>query len=106
MARSEHAVGPCARTLRPPAAGDEGKDLLGLRARHLLLALGSDVGQFAQGNLEGHRHVIEAVDGDRLFAALHLTDELAAEPGALAQPLLAQPPLLAQGPQTLAEEFS
>jgi hypothetical protein len=50
--------------------------------------------------------VIETVDGDRFFATFHLTDELAAEAGPVAQSLLTQTPLLAERPQTLAEELS
>ncbi len=50
--------------------------------------------------------MIEAVDGDRLLSALDLTDELSAQPRALAQALLTQPPLLAERPQPLAQEFS
>jgi hypothetical protein len=47
---------------------------------------------------------IEAVEGDRLLAALDLANELAAERCPTPQSLLAEPALSAQVADTLAEE--
>src|SRR5258708_1942769 len=63
--------------LGPPPAGDEREDLFGLLARHRGRLVGPHVRQLTQGNLQRHRYVVEAVDGDRLLPALDLTDELA-----------------------------
>src|SRR2546422_4823193 len=42
----------------------------------------------SQRDLERDRHPVQAVDRDRLLAALDLSDELAGETGAITQPLL------------------
>ena len=55
--------------------------------------------------IERDRDTIEAVDGDRLLAALDLADEFPAEPGSLAESLLAERALLAECPEALTEEF-
>src|SRR5262245_21111244 len=102
--RPQHAVRPPDVTGAPPP-GDEREDLLGLGTRRLLLALRTDVRQFSQGDLQGHRHMIKAVDGNRLLPALDLADELAAQPRTLPEPLLAQASLLAEGAQPLTEEL-
>src|SRR5262249_7743423 len=74
--------------------------------RPLPARLGADVGEVAQGNPERDRHVVETVDRDRFLAALDLADELPAEPGFLAESLLAEGALFAQGTETLPENFS
>ena len=55
--------------------------------------------------IERDRHPVKAVDGDRLLAALDLSDELAGETGAITEPLLAESALLAERPQPLPEEL-
>src|SRR5436309_1128434 len=74
-------------------------------ARHLRRLVGAHVGQLAERNLQRHRYVVQAVDGDRLLAALDLADELAGQAGAIAQPLLAESALLAERPQPLPQEL-
>src|SRR4029453_303938 len=74
----------------PSAARDQGKNFLSLFGWDRSGPVGPHVGKLAQRNLERHRHVIQAVNRDRFFATFHFTDELAAETGPLAQPLLAQ----------------
>src|SRR5213594_4542358 len=91
--------------LGPPPAGDEREDLLRVLARHLRRLVGAHVGQLAERNLQRHRYVVQAVDGDRLLAALDLADELAGQAGAIAQPLLAESALLAERPQPLPQEL-
>src|SRR6266850_1867576 len=103
--RLQHLVG-AADFLGAAPVADEREDALGVLARHAGRLVGAHVGELAQRNVERDRDVVEAVDRDRLLAALHLADELAAEAGALAEPLLAQAVLLAQGAQPLAEEFA
>src|SRR6266404_9405824 len=74
----------------PPPAGDEREDLFGLLARHRGRLVGPHVRQLTQGNLQRHRYVVEAVDGDRLLPALDLTDELARSAIPISQPPLAE----------------
>src|SRR3989449_10800802 len=94
-----------ANVLGPPPAGDEREDLLRVLARHLRRLVGAHIGQLAERNLQRHRYVVQAVDGDRLLAAFDLADELAGQAGAIAQPLLAESALLAERPQPLPQEL-
>src|SRR4051794_4500940 len=98
--RLQHLVG-AADLLGAAAVADQREDALGVLGRYPGRLVGTDVGQLTQRNVERDGDVIEAVDRDRFLSALHLADELAAEPGAVTQPLLAQPVLLAQGAQAL-----
>jgi len=50
--------------------------------------------------------VVETVDRDRFLAALYFSDELSAQPCAVAKTLLAQPALLTHRAQTLTEVLS
>src|SRR5436309_9031245 len=92
--------------LGPPAAGDEREDLFGVLARHRGRPVGPHVRQLSPRDLERDRHPVQAVDGDRLLAALDLADELAGQAGEIAQPLLAESALLAERPQPLPQECS
>src|SRR2546426_7977345 len=103
--RLQHLVGAAHLFGLPPVA-DQREDPLGVLDGHAGRLVGPDVGELTQRNVEGDRHVIEAVDGDRFLAALDLADELAAEAGALTQSFLAQAVLLAQGAQPLPEELA
>src|SRR6266850_2101565 len=94
-----------ANVLGPPPAGHQREDLLGVLARHRRRLVGAHVGQLAQRDLQRHRYVVEAVDGDRLLAALDLTDELAGQAGAITEPLLTESALLAERPQPLPQEL-
>src|SRR5688572_16605907 len=47
---------------------------------------------------------VQAVEGDRLLAALHLADELAAEPGPEAEPALRVAHLLAECPEPTSDD--
>src|SRR5438093_422391 len=100
---AEDIVG-LADVLRTAPARDEREDPLGFLGRHAAVLV-ADVGEVAQGDLQRDRDAVEAVDGDRLLAALDLTDEFSAEPGSLAESLLAERALLAQCTKSLAEEF-
>src|SRR5215470_18872069 len=77
-----------ADVLRAAPPRDERVDLLGLLGRHGAVLV-ADVGEVAQRNPERDRYVVETVEGDRLLAALDFADELAAEPGFLAESFLA-----------------
>src|SRR2546425_639505 len=66
----------------------------------------ADVGEVAEGDLEGGGDVVEAVERDRLLAPLDLADELPAQAGTVAQSLLAEQPLLPEGAQALSQELS
>src|SRR3989442_10231094 len=90
--------------LGAPAGGDEREDLLGLLAGHRG-GLVADVGEVAERDLEGRGNVVQAVERDRLLAPLDLADELSAPVGALAQPLLAERPLLPEGAQALSPKL-
>src|SRR5262245_435597 len=92
-----------AHVLRSPSARDESEDFLGFLGGNGA-ALVADVGEIAEGHLERDRDAVEAVDGDGFFAALDLADEFSAEPRALAEPFLAERPLLAECPQTLPQK--
>src|ERR1700756_261780 len=102
--RLQHPV-RAADVFRPPPARDEREDLLRVLARHGRRLVGPHVRELAQRDLERDRHPIEAVDRDRLLAALDLADELAGEAGAITQPLLAEGALLAERPQPLPQEL-
>src|SRR5467141_344139 len=84
---------------RPPTQTESGL------ARHRGRLVGPHVRQLTQRDLERDRHPVQAVDGDRLLTALDLADELARQPPAITQPLLAPTALLAQGPHPLPQEF-
>src|SRR5439155_19129741 len=71
------------------SGGDEREDLLGLLGGHRG-GLVADIGEVTERDLERGRDVVQAVQGDRLLAPLDLADELSAQAGALAQPLLAE----------------
>src|SRR2546426_6461768 len=100
---AEDVVG-LADVLRTAAARDEREDPLGFLGRHAAVLV-ADVGEVAQGDLQRDRDAVEAVDGDRLLAALDLADEFPAEPGSLAESLLAERALLSECTKTLTEEF-
>src|SRR6267143_116962 len=90
--------------LRAPPPRHEREDLLGVfRGDRCVLV--AHVSQIPEWHSEGRRDVVEAVDRDGLLTALHLADELPAQASALAEALLAEQPLLAEGPQALSEEF-
>src|SRR6266852_1549701 len=102
--RAQDVVGLADVLLTSPPR-DEREDLLGLLGRHRALLV-ADVGEVAQRNFERDRDTVEAVDGDRLLAALDLADELPAEPRPFAESFLAERALFAQGAEPLTEEFS
>src|SRR2546426_8486433 len=87
-------------------ARDEREDLLRVLRRDDRAPPRSDVGQGPERHRERHRHLVEAVDRDRLLAALDLPNELAAERRAVAQPLLAEAAVLPQLAQALPQELS
>jgi hypothetical protein len=60
----------------------------------------------AKRNPEHNRHLVEAVDRDRLVAAFYLADELAAKRRSFTQLVLIETTLLAQRAETLPEELS
>src|SRR2546430_534067 len=91
--------------LGPPTGRDEREDLLGLLTRHRG-GLVADVGEVAEWDLEGGGDVVQAVERDRLLATLDLADELPAQAGTVAQPLLAEQPLLPEGAEALSQELS
>src|SRR6266851_3286434 len=76
--RPEHVVG-LANVLGTSPTGDEREDLFRFLGRDRLLLVGTDVGEVAQRHLERDGDAIEAVDRDRLLAALDFADELAAQ---------------------------
>src|SRR5262245_58795639 len=102
--RLQNAV-RAADVLRSPPTRHEREDLLRVLARHGRRLVRPHVRELAQRDLERDRHPIEAVDRDRLLAALDLADELPGEAGAVAQPLLAEGALLAERSQPLPQEL-
>src|SRR5256886_12621448 len=102
--RAQDVVG-LADLLRAPPGRDEREDLLGLLAGHRG-GLVADVGEVAERDLEGGGDVVQAVERDRSLATLDLADELPAQAGTVAQPLLAEQPLLPEGAQALSQELS
>src|SRR5262245_4448786 len=102
--RLQHAVG-APDLLGPPPARHEREDLLRVLAGHGRRLVGPHVRELAQRDLERDRHPIQAVDRDRLLAALDLADELSGEAGAVPQPFLAEGALLAERSQPLSQEL-
>src|ERR1043166_5282328 len=103
--RLQHLVG-AADVLGAAAVAHQREDALGVLARYAGRLVSPHVGELAQRNVEGDGDVIEDVDRDGFLTALDLADDLAAQAGALAEPLLAQSMLLAQRAQALAEELA
>src|SRR5262249_20261959 len=89
----------------PPPARDEREDLFCVPTRHRGRLGCAHVRQLSQRDLEGDRHPVQAVDGDRFLSALDLADKLARQAGATTQPRLAESALLAKRPQPLAQEY-
>jgi hypothetical protein len=78
------------------------KIAFGIFCRHGVLV--ADVGEIAEGDPESDRHVVEIIEGNRPLPALDVADELPAEPGFLAESLLAERALFGQGTDTLPED--
>src|SRR5438132_6582103 len=103
--RSEHVV-RLPDLLRSASGRHEREDLLRLAIVHGPPAVEPDVGQRGQRHVERDGHPVEAVDRNRLLAALDLADELPAEVRPVAESLLTETPLLTQGAQPLTEKAS
>jgi hypothetical protein len=103
---TEHLVGPPHRGGGSTPTRDERENLLGVCGRNDCAPPRPDIGELAERDLERDGHLVEAIDRDRLLTALHFTDELATERGAVAQPPLAEAPLLPKLSHTLPEELS
>ena len=83
-------------------AHDEGEDFLGVWARDTGTRR---TGEVAERDTQGDGDLVQAVDRDRLFTALHLADEFATEGRQAPQASLAETSLLAQFSHTLTEEL-
>src|SRR6266446_5862914 len=92
--------------LRSASGRHEREDLLRLAIVHGPRSVEPDVGQRGQRHVERDGHSVEAVDRDRLLAALDLADELPAEVRSVAESLLTETPLLTQRAQPLTEKAS